>query len=118
MDHVQDPDYRAVLCVSVGADIHRKVGVGSEPVGQIISQVLQRDLGLFEVNLARSTDPDIDEVGFEIPRRGFGGGQIHLDGLEPDHVQAGQHKRGQQEEHDVDQRNDFDARLFFRQWCR
>src|SRR6266567_5900614 len=70
MDHVQDPDYRAVLCVSVGADIHRKVGVGSEPVGQIISQVLQRDLGLFEVNLARSTDPDIDEVGFEIPRRG------------------------------------------------
>src|SRR6266568_1439100 len=116
MDHVQDPDYRAVLCVSVGADIHGKVGVGSEPVGQIISQVLRRDLGRFEVNLARSTDPDIDEVGFEIPRRRFGGGQIHLARLEPDHVQAGQHKRGQEEEHDVDQWNDFDAGLFFQQW--
>ncbi len=79
-------------------------------------QLHQVDLGLFEVNLAGLAYRDIHNVRLEIPFGGRGGGVLHLDGFQPDHAQAGQHERSQQEEHDVNQRNDFDPRLFVRQW--
>ena len=45
---------------------------------------------------------------------GGGGGEIYLYALQIHHAQADQHESGQEKEHDVDERNDFDSRLFGR----
>ena len=44
----------------------------------------------------------------EIKMTGGGGGQIHLHALEIHHAQTHQHERGEQEEHDINERDDLD----------
>lgn len=49
-------------------------------------------------------------------RRPLGSWQINPNALHVGLAQAHHHKAGKQEEHDIDQWNNFDARSFMRNW--
>src|SRR5262249_38218137 len=113
-NEVQNSDYHAVRRVFISADIDGDVGVDAKFVGQVALQINQIHLFLFNVHVAQLIDSDIDDIGFEIALGDCRGGQVHLDRLHADHTQAREHKGGEQEEHDVDQRDNFDPRLVMR----
>jgi len=102
--------------VLVTADIHWQVGVSLETVRQNRMKLDEVDLSFPYVNIADLVHGDIQNIRLEIARGSGGSGQIHFDGLQLDHREAGHHERRQQEEHDVDQRDDFDTGLLVRKW--
>src|SRR5439155_12867644 len=96
-------------------DINGDVGVELVPVRQNGLQLDEVHLGPSHIHFAQFVYRDVQNVRFEIARGGGGGGQVHLDGLQLDHREAGHHEGGEQEKHDIDQRNDLDTGLFARQ---
>lgn len=102
--------------ITISADVDREIRISSETFEQFDLEIGDVDEAFFEVNFALLVDGDVENFGF-ILRGGFGGGgEIDLDGLEADHLEAHHHERCQEEEHDVDQRDDFDAGLLVWQW--
>jgi hypothetical protein len=71
----------------------------------------QIHLLFLDVYIADFIDGDVDDIRFEIALGHGGGGQIHFDGLQFHHAQAGEHEGSEEEEHDVDQRDDLDTRF-------
>src|SRR5208282_3702030 len=65
-------------------------------------------------NLAVLVHGEIHHVGLVGGSGERGGGQVGLDRADNLHLQTDHHERREQEKHDVNQRNDFQPRLFFR----
>ncbi len=107
---------RTVSRVFVAADIDGDVGVDTEFVGEIFVEIDHVHLLFLDVNVTNFVYRDVDDVRLEIALGHGGGGQIHLDRLQAHHAQAGEHERGEQEEHDVDERDDLDARFAVWKW--
>lgn len=80
-------------------------------VGQHGVQVLEGNRALFQVNISCLIHRDIDHVRLKI-RFGLGsGGQVDLDRLHFVQRKAHHHKGGKQEEHNINEWNNLDARF-------
>jgi hypothetical protein len=102
--------------VFVATDVNRDVGVDAKFVGEIFVEVREVYLLFLDVNVTDFVDGDIDNVGLEIALCHGGRGQIHFDGLQFHHAQTREHEGSEQEEHDVDQGDDLDARFSVGKW--
>jgi hypothetical protein len=110
-DGVEGADDIAVFGVGVAADEDTEGGVGGFGGGEGGDELVVADGLAVEVGGARFVDGDIDEVLAGFWGGGYGGGEIDLDRLEVNHGEGDEHEGGQEEEHDVDQGDDFDAGL-------
>ena len=110
-DGVEDGDDLAVAGVFVAGDEDAEVGVGGVLLGEGCGQFVEGHGFFVEVNAAGAVDGNIEEIFFHFRGGGDGGGEIYLDGLEVDHGEAHEHEGGQEEEHDVDERDDFNSRF-------
>ena len=110
-DGIEDVDDLAVAGVVVAGDEDAEVGVGGFGGGEGGDKLVVAD-GLFvEEDGAGFVDGDVDEILAGFWGGGDGGGEIDLDRLEVNHGEADEHEGGEEEEHDVDQGDDFDAGL-------
>ncbi len=78
---------------------------------QAIQQFVVTDFILVEEIMAIFIDGDTDVLALGLRLTRNTGGQVHLDAFQMHLAQAHHHETGEQEEHDVDQRNDLDPRL-------
>jgi hypothetical protein len=115
-DEVKDSDYGAMGRVFVPTDVNGDVSVDAEFVGEVFVQVRQVYLLFLDVNVTDFVHGNVDDVGLEIALGHGGSGQIHFDGLQFHHAQAREHEGSEQEEHDVDQGDDLDARFSVGKW--
>ena len=115
-DEIEDANDCAMGGVFVTTDVDGDVGVDAKFLGEIFVEVREIYLLFLDINVADFVDGNIDDVGLEIALGHRGRGQIHFDGLQFHHAQAREHERGEQEEHDVDERNDLNARFSMREW--
>src|ERR1043165_6461482 len=111
VQHTDDPPVSGLV---VTGDVHRHVGVQMVTIGEILCHLHVVVSLLVNAQITKLVHRDIDDVGLGAGLSDGGGGQIHLQGLQPHHAQARQHERRQQEKHDVYQRNDLDPRLLLR----
>ena len=89
----------------------RRLGLAFWAAISAVDQLVVADRLLVEERRRRSCRPRCRAKSLLVVRGGGGGGgQVHLHALHVHHAQAHEHERGEQEEHDVDQRHDLDAR--------
>lgn len=99
--------------VLIAADEDSGVIVGEAPGLEVEDEFVGADGGAIEEEGAGAVHGDVEEIATEVGGGcgGGGGGEVHLDALEIDHAEADEHEGGEEEEHDVDQGDDLDARL-------
>jgi hypothetical protein len=95
-----------------GVALHERgpAGRGGGAAAEFGDEFITAERAAFERERARGVDGD-DEVAFGRGGGRRGGGQAdRREGLALRQAERGQDERGQQEEHDVDERHDLDAR--------
>ncbi len=103
---------RAFFSGSGAGDINGHVSVQPKPVRQIFLKLVVTVRLFVNADIAQLVHGQVDHVGFGIAFGHGCCGQVHLDGLQTHHAQAGHHERGQQEKHNINERDDLDPRLF------
>jgi len=113
---LQDVCHCGVKRFAVAADIDGKICIGAKSVADNRREFGQRDLFLFEPGIAGLVHGNVQHVGFEIVRSIGCGGKVDGNILGLIHLEADHHEGGEEKEHDVDQRDDFDPRVLAFDW--
>ncbi len=100
-------------CIS--AEVDGEIFIEGEFFAEQLFELVEGD-GLFlEEDLAGGVDGEAEGIGFEVGLCGGGGGEVDPDGALFGHGETDHHEAGEEEEHDVDEGHDFEARLFVRE---
>ena len=102
-----------MACFAVATYKNTRRGIGLLDGGEVRDEFAITDRLALDVGHTGFIDGDVDQILFRFGSGNSRGGQVHLDVPLVHHAQAHQHKCGEQKEHDIDQRNDLDARLVF-----
>src|SRR5204863_9952532 len=92
---VQNAKKGAVSWVLIAADVRGQIRVDAKFIGENQMKLPQVDLGFLDVHVAELVHGNVENVRFEVARGLRGRGQIHFDGLHPNHRQARQHERSE-----------------------
>ena len=109
---VEGVDNGAVRGLAVAMDVHGHVGIGLAAIGEGGEHVRKGDGLLLQPPLPVLPDGQIDDVRFDVGRGLGGGGQTGFERAHLLHLEADHHERGQQEEHNVNQRDDLQPDAF------
>ena len=97
-----------------GADRDLDIRIGRVQLKKPRQNLIILDELIIEEDGVAGRNADSDVILLCLGRRCALSGQIYLNPFHVGLAEAHHHKAGQQEEHDVDQRNDLNARVLFR----
>jgi hypothetical protein len=110
---VQHRDHITVSGHSLGADRNFDVRIGRMQLKEARKNLIVRNQLIIESYRVTCAHSNGDKVFRRVGRRNVGRRQGDFDSLHVRLAQAHHHEAGEQEEHDVDQRNDLDPGMFF-----
>jgi len=109
---IQDRDHLAMPRLDVTRDYHTGRRSPRMSTSQLILELVAPDRPFIEVDTTRGVDRDGKRAGLVFRIARLSGGQSHLDAFRICHAQTHEHEAREEKKHDIDQRNDFDARFF------
>ena len=101
--------------VGVATDVDGGVGIEGVALLELFLEIGEGDGVFVDEDVADGADAEVDHVGFEVVLGGGGDGEVDADGLLFGHGEADHHEGGEEEEHHVDERDDFQSGFFDRE---